>query len=553
MSSRSSGTGSQGTVREILETLKAAGRSWSYATVATLLDRLESKGMVASDRSELAFVYRPLVTENEIQRKRVSNLVEKLYGGQPGQLVLHLLKSHPLDAAEASEVRSLLEEMTGSGESANPGSRPSRARSRPIRRRQADGTSVGPETGSVPPMPEDAAPVVVCQCGRRLNVRGARPGRVGNAPPADRPFACPRRALTTPSPPRPGKRPPTEGRLRDLPENHKDGPPGGYGLASVPLDDEQSSALVKGPPPPPSNPERLGDPKKPRKPIEAVGRGGILPLPKRAEATPFGSLLYPLWDGYGLAWLMFLPPVMTVASLVVFGLIPIVLQGGVMALFGPVAFATFGAFVIFLGYTLLVLQSALLASAQGQEHHPGWPDFELGSLVMALVRWGVALGLAVGPSLYAARLYLGEVPETGPETSRLLVTVAIAATGAIYSMIALVAVCLFDSLMAASPLIVIPALLRMNVTYVAPVVFCYALAEGVTFSVRALYQAPGFGVLVLATWLVWVGGLYGAIVLMRLLGRAYYLKARQIGWFPDVRQRREPPREPALREPIPEL
>ncbi|HEU5116152.1 MAG TPA: BlaI/MecI/CopY family transcriptional regulator [Isosphaeraceae bacterium] len=118
----------QGTVREILETLKAAGRQWSYATVATLLDRLESKGMVASDRSELAFVYRPLVSENEVQRKRVSNLVEKLYGGQPGQLVLHLLKSHPLDPTEASAVRSLLEEMTDSGESANPGSRPSKGK-----------------------------------------------------------------------------------------------------------------------------------------------------------------------------------------------------------------------------------------------------------------------------------------------------------------------------------------------------------------------------------------------------------------------------------------
>ena len=34
----------QGTVREVLETLRAAGRQWSYATVATLLDRLETKG-----------------------------------------------------------------------------------------------------------------------------------------------------------------------------------------------------------------------------------------------------------------------------------------------------------------------------------------------------------------------------------------------------------------------------------------------------------------------------------------------------------------------------
>jgi BlaI family transcriptional regulator, penicillinase repressor len=102
----------QGTVREIMETLRAAGRQWSYATVATLLDRLESKGMVTSDRTELAFVYRPAISAQDVRQKRVSNLVEKLYQGEPGLLVLHLLKSHPLDPEQARMVRALLEEMT---------------------------------------------------------------------------------------------------------------------------------------------------------------------------------------------------------------------------------------------------------------------------------------------------------------------------------------------------------------------------------------------------------------------------------------------------------
>jgi predicted transcriptional regulator len=103
----------ESTVREVLETLRGAGRSWSYATVATLLDRLETKGVVTSDRSELAFVYKPVVSTQEVRQKRVSNLVDKLYQGEPGLLVLHLLKSHPLDARQAKEVRALLEDMTG--------------------------------------------------------------------------------------------------------------------------------------------------------------------------------------------------------------------------------------------------------------------------------------------------------------------------------------------------------------------------------------------------------------------------------------------------------
>ncbi|WP_165250496.1 BlaI/MecI/CopY family transcriptional regulator [Paludisphaera soli] len=103
----------QATVREALETLKAAGREWSYATVATLLDRLETKGLVESDRKELAFVYRPTISSQEVRRRRVTSLVDKLYEGEPGLLVLHLLKSHPLDPGQAMEVREILDQMAG--------------------------------------------------------------------------------------------------------------------------------------------------------------------------------------------------------------------------------------------------------------------------------------------------------------------------------------------------------------------------------------------------------------------------------------------------------
>jgi predicted transcriptional regulator len=108
----------QATVREVLETLRAAGhvgtkdsKPWSYATVATLLDRLETKKVVESDRTDQAFTYRPIVSVRDIQQKRVESLVDKLYQGEPGLLVLHLLKAHPLDPRQAKEVRALLEEM----------------------------------------------------------------------------------------------------------------------------------------------------------------------------------------------------------------------------------------------------------------------------------------------------------------------------------------------------------------------------------------------------------------------------------------------------------
>jgi predicted transcriptional regulator len=118
----------QATVREVLETLREAGhvgnkdgKPWSYATVATLLDRLETKKVVESDRTDQAFTYRPAVSVRDVQRRRVESLVDKLYQGEPGLLVLHLLKSHPLDPGQAKEVRALLEEMhKQSGSASNP-------------------------------------------------------------------------------------------------------------------------------------------------------------------------------------------------------------------------------------------------------------------------------------------------------------------------------------------------------------------------------------------------------------------------------------------------
>lgn len=113
----------QGTVREVLAHLREAGSQWSYATVATLLDRLENKGMVASDRADLAFVYRPVISPQDVRTRRVDDLLTKLYEGEPGLLVLHLLKSHRLAPEHAREVRALLDDLSGGARPAEKSSK----------------------------------------------------------------------------------------------------------------------------------------------------------------------------------------------------------------------------------------------------------------------------------------------------------------------------------------------------------------------------------------------------------------------------------------------
>ena len=109
------------TVREALDELQGAGKNWSYATVATLLDRLTAKEMVSCDRMGTAFVFAPLVTSEEVQHKKLRNLIDHLYQGEPGLLVLHLLKSHRLEPEQTQEARQILQGLNN--ESTQPAKR----------------------------------------------------------------------------------------------------------------------------------------------------------------------------------------------------------------------------------------------------------------------------------------------------------------------------------------------------------------------------------------------------------------------------------------------
>lgn len=96
------------TAREVWTDLHESGSKWTYATVNTLLQRLESKGLVGSDKSQMTYIYMPKITRTKVVKKRVKQLVEKLYDGKGGPLVMHLLKTHRLSREEITEIKELL-------------------------------------------------------------------------------------------------------------------------------------------------------------------------------------------------------------------------------------------------------------------------------------------------------------------------------------------------------------------------------------------------------------------------------------------------------------
>lgn len=87
----------------------APEQSLAPTTVATLLSRLEKRGVVAHRAEGRQFVYRPLVDEEEARETMVAELSERLFEGDVTRLVSHLLEHHATAPGDLEKVRALIE------------------------------------------------------------------------------------------------------------------------------------------------------------------------------------------------------------------------------------------------------------------------------------------------------------------------------------------------------------------------------------------------------------------------------------------------------------
>jgi predicted transcriptional regulator len=100
-----------GTVRDLGAVLRRQGRTWAYNTVLTLLQRLEAKGCVQSDKTGQAHVFRPAISRDELLRDHLRELAEQLCEGTAAQLVLALVEGHRFTAEEIDQFRRLLDRL----------------------------------------------------------------------------------------------------------------------------------------------------------------------------------------------------------------------------------------------------------------------------------------------------------------------------------------------------------------------------------------------------------------------------------------------------------
>lgn len=95
------------TAREITDAINAF-EPIAHSTVQTLLRGLEEKGSISHEIEGRTFVFVPLVKEDKFKRKATRDLVERVFGGNAGTLVAHLLKNENVSREEIDEIRKLI-------------------------------------------------------------------------------------------------------------------------------------------------------------------------------------------------------------------------------------------------------------------------------------------------------------------------------------------------------------------------------------------------------------------------------------------------------------
>ncbi len=98
-------------VRDVQAGLASRQLIWQRSTVITLLQWLEKKGYVQSDRSHHAFVFRAVVTRDQLVRQRLQEVADELYQGASAPMLLAFAQQQTLTAEEISELRQLIDEL----------------------------------------------------------------------------------------------------------------------------------------------------------------------------------------------------------------------------------------------------------------------------------------------------------------------------------------------------------------------------------------------------------------------------------------------------------
>lgn len=99
------------TIRELTDALYPEGGHSHYATVQSLLDRLQGKGCVDREKDGRINRYRAAITRADLARRRLRATADALFDGSMAPLLTHLVDNSDLQPEEISALRDLIDRL----------------------------------------------------------------------------------------------------------------------------------------------------------------------------------------------------------------------------------------------------------------------------------------------------------------------------------------------------------------------------------------------------------------------------------------------------------
>ncbi len=96
------------TAGEIIAALQASEASWHPRTAKAFLNRLVKKKVLGFSKEGRAYVYRPLVRQEDCIDAASESFLTRFFGGSLKPMVAHLVERDKLSAEEIRELRRLL-------------------------------------------------------------------------------------------------------------------------------------------------------------------------------------------------------------------------------------------------------------------------------------------------------------------------------------------------------------------------------------------------------------------------------------------------------------
>lgn len=88
----------------------------AYNTVQTMLNILHRKGRARRALKGRAYVYRAVSSKEKVLGSAVRDLIERMFGGSPEELVMSLIKSRQVDLKKIEELSQRLAAQEGEGD-----------------------------------------------------------------------------------------------------------------------------------------------------------------------------------------------------------------------------------------------------------------------------------------------------------------------------------------------------------------------------------------------------------------------------------------------------